>query len=160
MVDDTFGVSTCGSSAIQLNSVINSFIETQRLTPSEEKNIVPHVGRKSKCKTTCPELKVHKNKTHEADSVKYLGNIVTLNGGIAETIEDRRSKGWGKVAVIEGILSEVDMGSRRIEVGLLLRKALLVSSLLSTAETWSGVKEAQIRKLEQASYIKVTVTSV
>ena len=62
MVDDTFGVSTCGSSAIQLNSVINSFIETQRLTLSEEKNIVPHVGRKSKCETTCPELKVHKKK--------------------------------------------------------------------------------------------------
>ena len=105
-------------------------------------------------------LKSTRKKMHEADSVKYLGNIVTLNGGIAETIEDRRSKGWGKVAVIEGILSEVDMGSRRIEVGFHLRKALLVSSLLSTAETWSGVKEAQIRKLEQASYIKVTVTSV
>ena len=53
------------------------------------------------------------------------------------------------MAVIEGILSTVDMGSRRVEVGLLLRKALLVSSLLFTAETWSGVKEAQIKRLEQ-----------
>ena len=149
MVDDTLGVQKCGSPSIKLNSVINSFIESQRLTLSEEKSVVIHVGKKSKCKTTCPELKVHKNKMHEADSVKYLGNILTPNGGIAETIEDRRSKGWGKVAVIEGILIEVDMGSRRMEVGLILRKALLVSSLLFTAETWSGVKEAQIRRLEQ-----------
>ena len=48
---------------------------------------------------------------HEAQSVKYLGNVLTPNGGIYETIEDMRSKGWGKVAVIQGILSEVDMGS-------------------------------------------------
>ena len=41
------------------------------------------------------------------------------------------------------------MGSRRVEVGLLLRKAILVNSLLFTAETWSGIKEAEIRRLEQ-----------
>ena len=41
------------------------------------------------------------------------------------------------------------MGSRRLEVGLLLRRAILVNSLLFTAETWSGVKEAELRRLEQ-----------
>ena len=86
---------------------------------------------------------------HEAESVKYLGNIVTPQGGVAETIEDRRNKGWGKVAAIMGILSEVDMGRRRVEVGLLLRKAILVNSLIFTSETWSGVKEASLRRLEQ-----------
>ena len=40
------------------------------------------------------------------------------------------------------------MGSRRVEVGLLLRKTILVSSLLFTAETWSGIKEDQIKRLE------------
>ena len=37
MVDDTIGVSKCGNTAVQLNSVINTFIETQRLTLSKEK---------------------------------------------------------------------------------------------------------------------------
>ena len=86
---------------------------------------------------------------HEADSVKYLGNIVTPTGGLSETIEDRRNKGWGKVATILGILDEVDMGSRRIEAGLLLRKSILVNSLLFTSETWSGVREASLQRLEQ-----------
>jgi hypothetical protein len=81
--------------------------------------------------------------------IKYLGNIVSSHGGVADTIEDRRNKGWGKVSLIQGILSEVDMGSRRVEVGLLLRKAILVSSLLFTAETWSGLKENQLKRLEQ-----------
>ena len=86
---------------------------------------------------------------HEADRMEYLGNIVSSHGGVAETIEDRRNKGWGKVSLIQGILSEVDMGSRRVEVGLLLRKSILVSSLLFTAETWSGLKENQLKRLEQ-----------
>ena len=84
-----------------------------------------------------------------AKSVKYLGNIVTSQGGVTETLEDRRNKGWGKVAVIEGILSEVDMGSRRVEVGLMLRKSIMVSSLLFTAETWSGIKDDHLRRIEQ-----------
>ena len=85
----------------------------------------------------------------EADSIKYLGNIVTSQEGVTETIKDRRNKGWGKVATILGIIKEVDMGSRRVEVGLLLRKTILVNSLLFFAETCSGIKEAEIRRLEQ-----------
>ena len=37
MVDDTIGVSKCGNTSLQLNAVINSVIETQRLTLSKEK---------------------------------------------------------------------------------------------------------------------------
>ena len=85
----------------------------------------------------------------EVASAKYLGNFVSSTGGVRETVEDRRSKGWGKVATIEGILSSVDLGDHRVEVGLLLRKAILVNSLLFTAETWSGVRKADIMRLEQ-----------
>ena len=139
----------CGSTAIKLNATINAFIESQRQALSEEKSVVIHVGNNTKCKTSCSELRVHKSIMHKATSVKYLGNIVTPQGGLTETLEDRRNKGWGKVAIIEGLLSEVDMGSRRVEVGLMLRKAILVSSLLFTAETWSGIKDDQLRRIEQ-----------
>ena len=47
MVDDTLGISKCGNQAIQLNSVINSFIKTQRLTLSKEKSFVVHIGKKN-----------------------------------------------------------------------------------------------------------------
>ena len=110
------------------------------------------MGKKTKCDTPCPTLQVHNGEMHEAESVKYLGNIVTSEGGVTDTIEDRRNKGWGKVASILVILSEVDMGARRVEVGLLLRKSILVNILLFTAETWSGVKEANLRRLEQVDH--------
>ena len=149
MIDDTLGVSKCGNSAIKLNAVINSFVESQRLEMSKEKSVVIHVGRKHENSLPCPTLKVHDSDMIVEDSVKYLGNILTSKGGIKDTIEDRRNKGWGKVAAIKGILSQIDMGDNRVEMGLLLRKSILVNSLLFTAETWSNLKEADIKRLEQ-----------
>ena len=73
-------------------------------------------------------------------SFKYLVNIGTSQGGVTKTIKSRRNKGWGKVASIMGILSEMDMGIMRVEVWFLMRKATLVNSLLFTAESWSRVK--------------------
>ena len=86
---------------------------------------------------------------HEVSKTKYLGNILSSTGGVRDTIEDRRSKGWGKVSQILGILGEVDMGDRRMEAGLLLRKAILTNSLLFSAEAWSNVEDKDIKRLEQ-----------
>ena len=85
----------------------------------------------------------------EVEITKYLGNIITSKGGVSDTVEDRRCKGWGKVAQVMGILESVDFGSHRVEVGLLLRRAILVSSLLFTAETWSGLTERDLVRIEQ-----------
>ena len=149
MVDDTLGVSECGDTSVEKNSVINSFVETHRLKMHEEKSSVIHVGNAKKCESTCPTLKVHSRDMHETRSSKYLGNVLTSAGGVRDTIEDRQNKGWGKVAQILGILGEVPLGQYRIEVGLLLRKAILTSALLYSSEAWSAVSEAEIMRLEQ-----------
>ena len=141
MVDDTLGISKCGTEAIKLNSLINSFVQTQRLTLSEAKSVLVNIGKKHQNNVPRPKLKIHKSQRKEVASAKYLGNFVSSTGGVRETVEDRRSKGWGKVTTIEGILSSVDLGD--------LRKAILVNSLLFTAETWSGVRKADILRLEQ-----------
>ena len=54
-----------------------------------------------------------------------------------------------KVATIMRILGEVERGPHRIKVGLLLRKAILTSSLLFSAEAWSAVTDAKLYRLEQ-----------
>ena len=71
------------------------------------------------------------------------------------SVEDRRSKGWGKVEALLGLLGEVDM----VEIGLLMRKAILVSSLLWSAEARSDIKERDLKRLEQvdSSYLKSLV---
>ena len=60
---------------------------------------------------------------------------MSSTGGITETIEDRRNKGWGKVSTIMGILEEVTLGSHRLEV----------NSLLFSTEAWSGVTEKHLK---------------
>ena len=149
MIDDTLGIAECGASSVEKNSVINSFMETHKMKMHGEKSVVIHVGKSSRCEQPCPILKVHEENKHVVKSVKYLGNIISENGSIKETIEDRRKSGWGKVAQILGILGEVDLGAHRVEVGLLLRKAILTSSLLFTAEAWHNVTHQDLKRLEQ-----------
>jgi hypothetical protein len=148
MVDDTLAVSDCGNMAIRKNSVINSFMESHRIALSNEKSSVLHIGKKSKCAIPCPNLKFHKDIMEKKETTRYLGNIISSKGGLNEMIDDRRNQGWGKISTIMGILSEVDMGVHKLEVGLLLRQAILISSLIYTAEAWSGLTEKQIGRLE------------
>jgi hypothetical protein len=147
-VDDTLAVAECGRSSIKKNSVINSFMEAHRITLSSDKSMVLHYANTKKCTVSCPTLKVHREDMKQVKSTKYLGNILSTSGGITDMIEDRRNQGWGKIATIMGILSEVDMGVHKVEVGLMLRQAILINSLLYTAEAWSSVSEKQLARLE------------
>jgi hypothetical protein len=74
MIDDTLGISECGAHAVEKNAVMNSFIETHRLTMHEDKSNVIHVGNVAKCDKPCPKLRIHYNKMHEAKSAIYLRN--------------------------------------------------------------------------------------
>ena len=82
MVDDNLAINKCGITSVQKNAVINSFMETKRLTLSEEKSVVLHIRKKSKYKTLCPKLKVHDNEMKSADSVSYLGDIISASGAL------------------------------------------------------------------------------
>ena len=100
------------------------------------------------CALPCPALKVHKNPMKKEQSTKYLGNILSTEGGLDATIEDRRSKGWGRIATIMGILSEVDLGVHKLEAGLRLREAILINGMLYSAEAWSAVSQKHLARLE------------
>ena len=56
MVDDTLGISRCGRQAVQLNSVINSFIETQKLALSKEKKCCNTCGQQDQMPDTMPNF--------------------------------------------------------------------------------------------------------
>ena len=70
MVDDTLGISNCGTEAIAINSTINSFIQLKRLTFSEKKSDVIHIGRKHRTILLCPKLKIHNSDMKGAESTK------------------------------------------------------------------------------------------
>ena len=148
MIDDTLAISKCGTAAIQKNAVLNSFIETQRLTMSKSKSVVLHIGRQSKCSTPCPTLRVHDNEMKTADTVRYLGDIVSASGALRPCIDDRRNKGWAKVAEIEATLSAMPDG-RKVEVGLKLRETKLSNGMLYSTEAWTNIPDKEVERLEQ-----------
>ena len=148
MVDDNLSISNCGMSTVQKNAVINSFIETQRLTLSKSKSVVIHVGKASKCKQSCPTLKVHNHIMKTVQSQRYLGDIITATGTQRETVEDRRNSGWGKLSEITGILSELPQ-VRKVEVGLKLREAKIVNGMIYSTEAWSSLSDKELTRMEQ-----------
>ena len=108
---------------------------------------VLHVWKESNCVLPCPTFKAHKDNMHKEESTIYLGSILSFNGSLSANIENRRNKGWGKISSIMGILSEVDMGVHQLEAGLRLREAILISSLLYSAEAWSNITEKQFSRI-------------
>ena len=59
MVDDVLGIQKCSAKSRRLNNVINTFIELEKLTLSQKKCHIVHVGKNLQ---NCPDLKVHGKK--------------------------------------------------------------------------------------------------
>ena len=71
----------------------------------------------------------------KVDSVRYLGNIISASGALRPCVDDRRNKGWGKIAEITGILSEFPQ-FRRLDIGMQLRKTKLHNGVLYSSKAW------------------------
>ena len=148
MVDDILAIQKCSNNSVKINAVINAFIEAKKLTFNKNKCHKIHIQKNSKQVEDCHKLKVHNDEMHDSQREKYLGDIVDRSGKIRKTIEDRKSKGYGIVSEILAIINEIPLGQFRIEIGLKLREAMLVNSMLFNSEAWHGISENEIRILE------------
>ena len=146
MVDDILGVQKCSPQSVHLNTVINTFMEHQKLTLSKNKCHNIHIGSKA---NACRNLRVHESKMKESKSEKYLGDVLHNSGTVKLNVAKRLSKGWGRISEILAIVKEAPLGRRRIEAGLLLRKSLLLNGTLFNSEAWHGLKKGQIEAFEK-----------
>ena len=83
MVDDLLAVQKCSKSSVQINSVINSFMDIKKLTLSDKKCGKIHIGKRG---MSCPQLKVHGKNMKNSEKEKYLGDQITKLGNIKATI--------------------------------------------------------------------------
>ena len=146
MVDDVIAIQKCDNSSKRTNSMVNSFMECEKLILSEKKCHKIHMGKPNQ---SCPTLRVHQNEMHEATSDKYLGDRVHKSATNKSNIEERTAKGIGIVNHIMAIVKEVPLGWRRVKSGLILRQAMLINGVLFNTEAWHGVKEADIEAFEK-----------
>ena len=148
MVDDTLAIGHCGIQSVKKNAIMNSFIEEQRLTLSKSKSVVLHIGRKSKCLATCPTLSVHDTEMKTADTVRYLGDVISASGARRPCVEDRRNTGWARVSEITATLTAMP-SKRKIQVGMKLREAKLLNGILYSTEAWNNTSNKEYERLEQ-----------
>ena len=85
----------------------------------------------------------------ESNNEKYLGQIISSDGTNVANVASRSNKGSGMTGTIESIMKNVPGGRFHFEIGVILRNAYLISSMLSCSETWYNVTESELRKLEQ-----------
>ena len=169
MVDDVLCVSDCGVDTVLLNAFMRAKSNIKKVQYGVEKCHKIHVGKKSSC---CPVLKIDewevKDITEidtgkvkyedsfkgeglmkESEDEKYLGDIISYTKNIKAMVD----KGVGNVKQIISILREFCFGKFQFEVAIILRNSLLLSSMLTNAETWVDVKKSEIVELEQVDKI-------
>ena len=134
MVDDILTISKCSSQSVQMNSVVNSFMETKNLTLNTKKCHNVHMGKSKQC----PKLRIHDEYMQNQEQVKYLGDELVATGTARATIDKRTAKGFGITSDITAITDDIPLGQWRIQAGLLLRQAMLVNGTLFNSECWQG----------------------
>ena len=145
MVDDVLAVQTCNKSQ-QLNTVINTFMELEKLTLSKTKCHKLHMGKNER---QCQDMKVHGESVKNTKTEKYLGDLISSNGSNKPNLAKRLSSGWGKVSFIPGLVSGALLRRWKIAAVLILRKGLLINSMLFISEAWHNFSQCQVEAFEK-----------
>ena len=156
MVDDLMAVSSCGMDSIEMNTSINALIELKNLSfhiPVANKKSKCHVLHIGKENTGCPDMKVHGHNVDSVSQAVYLGDVLDVTGSNIGNIKDRVSKGMGQVNTILNLLKTVSFGSRYFQIAVALREAHLLNGMLSSADTWYGVRKTEYEELEEVDKI-------
>ena len=146
MVDDILGIQQCSTKSRQLNSVINRFINLEKLRLSSGKCSNIHIGKEN---IECHKLKVHENIMKCSKQESYLGDIIHQSGKVRPNIEKRKSKGYGNISNILAMVNEIPFAHWKVEAGLKLRQAMLINGILFNAQAWQGIQLKDIILLEK-----------
>ena len=127
MIDDILTISKCSITSVAINATIIAFMENKKLKLSHKKCAVMHVGS---TQGKCHELKVHGATMHKVDHTKYLGDVIHKSGKATSNIDERCAKGVASFSVIRAILKDIPLGKYRSEIGLDLRQAMFINSVI------------------------------
>ena len=92
---------------------------------------------------------MHTISMKEADSEKYLGDIIDKKDSTQATIDNRKSKGKRIVSEVLAIISEIPLGKHATTVALKLREVMLLNGILFNSEAWHGVNKKHVNYLKQ-----------
>ena len=82
-------------------------------------------------------------------SERYLGQVISSDSSNTNNITKQRNKGIGIQNKIIQMLEKMPGGTFHFELAVILRNALLISSILSNSEVWYGLTKKDYQMLEQ-----------
>ena len=159
LIDDCIGFSTCSTDAVQVNSILNNKIASNKLRLSSSKCHHLHIARKrSKCYNN---LKAGGQNMKKSSECSYLGDILSENGSIDATIEKRRQKGIGICSQIFGMINGLSLGHYYFKIAFLFRETMLLNGMLTNLEVWHPVSSNQLKVLDKidANFLRKTLKS-
>ena len=71
----------------------------------------------------------------------YLGDVITADGKLDETVNNKRIKAVGFFSQITGIFNSVSFGLYFFNITFTLRVAMLLNGMLFNCETWNHITE-------------------
>ena len=147
MVDDIMAIQRCSTKSLEVNTMVNTFMNLEKLTLSKTKCHNIHIGNN---KAECPELKVDGAKMENSDQEVYLWDIFDKSARAKPNLERRKSKGYGAVNNILAITSEVPLAHWKIQAGLSLRQAVFINGILYNSEAWHSIEDKDLIPFEKA----------
>ena len=105
-----------------------------------------HIGKSN---GVCPDMKVHGHTVDRVEKAVYLGDVISQDGSNTANIKDRVAKGMGHMNTIMTLLKSVSFGEKYFQIAVTLREAHLINGMLSSAETWYGLRKQEIEQMEE-----------
>ena len=84
----------------------------------------------------------------DSDSEKYLGDYISHDGRLDATINNRIQRAYSYLSEIRALLTDMPIGKRRLQIGLMLREAMFVNGVLSNSGAWSSINQNHIEEIE------------
>ena len=78
---------------------------------------------------------------------KYPGDFVTKEASSNATLVAHKSRDYAILAEIRAILTDIPLGSKRMEIGLALRDAWFLNGILFHSEVWGSYADKHVEEL-------------
>ena len=129
-----------------MNAKLNMKIEAKKLRLSKDKCSHIHIAKNKK--KSLINLKVHEEKMKKSEKCSYLGDIISFDGSLDNTIEARRQKGVGLVTQITAMVDQLSLGHFYFKISFMLRNCMFINGILTNSEIWYNVSKKHIETLE------------
>ena len=140
--DDIMKIEDDPSKLNMSNAIYTWFGKINRMKYHQDKSMVMITKGQN------PDTNLDGNLVKNTNKYKYLADIITPDGSLDLTIQERKNQILGITAELSTIISLIDESGLHITTAIKYHEAIILPKLLTNAESWSKITTANIMELE------------